>query len=66
MSNISTLRIQRKLGESLMIGHEIEVIFEKSDRNGMVSCVIKAPRSVPIHRTEVYYRRYPKSPPQEI
>lgn len=50
----SKLRIQRKYGESIMIGHHIKITLLKPESRGMVSILFEAPRNIPIHREEWY------------
>lgn len=47
------LALSRKIGESIMIGNEIEItiIEVKGDQ---VRLGINAPKSIPIHRKEIY------------
>ena len=59
-STASKLRIQRKYGESFMIGNDVKVTLLKPERGGMVSVQVEAPRSWEIHRQEVYNQRYLK------
>ena len=47
------LVLTRKEGESLMIGEDIEVNVITS-RNGQVKLAVTAPKSVEVHREEIY------------
>jgi carbon storage regulator len=47
------LVLTRKTDESIMIGDSIEVKILSSD-GGSVKLGIQAPRSVPVHRKEIY------------
>jgi carbon storage regulator len=47
------LVLTRMIGESIMIGDDIEVVLLASDRS-KVRLGIKAPQSVPVHRQEIY------------
>jgi carbon storage regulator len=47
------LVLTRKLGESIAIGHEIKIVFlEMTGKHLRIG--IEAPRSVSVHRGEVY------------
>lgn len=48
------LVISRRVGESVMIGDEIEIKLTRVDRDGQVRIAIAAPKSVPIFRRELY------------
>ena len=47
------LTLTRKVGESIMIGDNIEIIVKEIRRN-QVRIGIVAPREVPIYREEIY------------
>ena len=47
------LTLTRKVGESIRIGDEIEIVVKEIRRN-QVRIGIVAPREVPIYREEVY------------
>lgn len=47
------LVVGRKRGESIVIGHDIEVTVLRVGRDG-VRLGIVAPPAVPVHRTEIY------------
>ncbi len=47
------LTLTRKVGESIRIGDDIEIVVKEIRRN-QVRIGIVAPRSVPIYREEVY------------
>ncbi|MFA5512551.1 MAG: carbon storage regulator CsrA [Candidatus Kapaibacterium sp.] len=49
------LVLSRKIGEIVTIGNSIEISVISYDR-GVVRLGINAPRSVPVHRKEVYDR----------
>ena len=52
-----TLRIQRKPGESILIGPDIEIIFNKIEPTRLISVTVKAPREIKVHRREVHEMR---------
>ena len=47
------LVVQRKINEAVMIGDDIQIIVLEAS-NGKVRIGIKADRSVPVHRQEIY------------
>lgn len=47
------LALSRKLGETIVIGDEVEITVLDIQRD-QIKLGIKAPRSVPIHRKEIY------------
>lgn len=47
------LTLTRKVGESIRIGDEIEIVVKEIRRN-QVRIGIVAPREVPIYREEIY------------
>jgi carbon storage regulator len=47
------LVLTRMVGQSIMIGDDIEVVLLAADRS-KVRLGIKAPQSVPVHRQEIY------------
>lgn len=47
------LVMSRKIDESIIIGNEIEIVVVRIDKNN-VRLGIKAPRSISVHRKEVY------------
>ena len=47
------LTLTRKVGESIMIGDDIEIVVKEIRRN-QVRIGIIAPREVPIYREEIY------------
>ena len=49
------LILTRRLGESIRIGDDIEVTFLE-ERGHQIRVGVTAPRSVPVHRTEVWDR----------
>lgn len=49
----SMLTLTRKVGESIKIGDDIEIVVKEIRRN-QVRIGIVAPRDVPVYRTEVY------------
>jgi len=51
------LVITRNVGESLMIGDDVKIIFLGSAGRGREMKIgIEAPRTIPVFRTEVYER----------
>ncbi len=49
------LVLTRKLGESIRIGDDIEIVVTSIDRN-KVKLGIRSPAEVPVHRSEIYDR----------
>lgn len=49
------LILTRRVGETLMVGDEVEVSV-LGVKGSQVRIGIKAPKSVPVHREEVYQR----------
>lgn len=49
------LVITRKVGETIIIGDNIEVKVARVD-GGQVRLAITAPREIPVHRGEIYAR----------
>jgi carbon storage regulator len=49
------LILTRRIGETLHIGDEIEVLV-MSVKGNQVRLGIKAPKEVPVHREEIYQR----------
>jgi carbon storage regulator len=47
------LVLSRKINQSIMIGDDIRIVVVAVDRD-QVKLGIEAPRSVPVHRSEVY------------
>lgn len=48
------LVLERKEGEKIRIGHDIEIMVVSVRAGDKVRIGIKAPASVPVHREEVY------------
>lgn len=55
------LVLSRKLGESIVIGHDIEVTVLEV-HGGRVKLGLVGPKDVPIHREEVYVQLNPPHP----
>lgn len=49
------LILTRKIGESLLIGDEVEITV-LSIRGGQVKLGVKAPKEISVHREEIYQR----------
>ena len=49
------LVLTRKVGESIRIGDEIEIVVTAVDQN-KVRIGVKSPRSIPVYREELYRR----------
>lgn len=47
------LILTRKIGEKLIIDHDIEVVILETKGN-QIRLGVKAPKEIPIHREEVY------------
>lgn len=47
------LVLSRKINQSIMIGDDVRIVVVAVDRD-QVKLGIEAPRSVPVHRSEVY------------
>ena len=47
------LVLNRKLGESIRVGHDVEIVVVRIERS-QVRLGVSAPREIPIHRNEVY------------
>lgn len=60
------LTLTRKVGESIRIGDDIEIIVKEIRRN-QVRIGVVAPRDVPIHREEIYdaIQRVPEDTDEE-
>lgn len=60
------LTLTRKVGESIRIGDDIEIIVKEIRRN-QVRIGVVAPRDVPIHREEIYdaIQRVPEETDEE-
>lgn len=66
------LVLSRKLNQSIVIGDEIRIVVVSIDRD-TIKLGIDAPRSVPVHRSEVYEEiqranraAVPGTPPQPV
>jgi len=55
------LVFERYPGQSIMIGDDIEITIAFV-RHGRVRIGITAPRSIPVHRKEIYERRHRQTP----
>lgn len=51
-NSLGSLTVSRKSGESILIGENITVTINAAS-NGATKVTIKAPRSIPIMRTEL-------------
>lgn len=49
------LILSRNIGESIRIGDDIKLVVLEND-GSQVRIGIDAPKSVPVHREEIYYR----------
>lgn len=49
------LILTRKIGESLLIGDEVEITV-LSVRGSQVKLGVKAPKEIAVHREEIYHR----------
>lgn len=49
------LILTRKIGESLLIGDDVEITV-LSIRGGQVKLGVKAPKEISVHREEIYQR----------
>jgi carbon storage regulator len=47
------LVLSRKINQSIMVGDDVRIVIVAVDRD-QVKLGIEAPRSVPVHRSEVY------------
>jgi carbon storage regulator len=47
------LILTRKIGEAIQIGKDIRIIISDAE-GGTVKVGIEAPRSIPVHREEIY------------
>jgi carbon storage regulator len=47
------LVLSRKINQSIMIGDDVRIVIVAVDRD-QVKLGIEAPRSVPVHRSEIY------------
>ena len=50
------LILTRNFNESIKVGNDITVIVVKIHRN-QVTLGIEAPRDIPVHREEIYFKR---------
>ena len=50
------LIVTRRKGESIMIGRDVVVTVISSKRDGTIRIGIDAPKSVEVHREEVYLK----------
>jgi carbon storage regulator len=48
------LNLSRKVGEQIVIGDDVVVTYLGTNRKGEARIGIEAPRSLPVHREEVY------------
>ena len=55
------LVLTRRIGESVHIGDDIQVVI-LSSKNNQVRIGIAAPKEVPIHREEIYSKHYRDDP----
>jgi carbon storage regulator len=59
------LILTRRLGETLMIGDEVRVTIV-SISGSQVRVGIVAPKSVEVHREEIYRRIHPETVPPDV
>lgn len=59
------LILSRKEGESIMLAENICITILKNT-NGKVDVGIDAPKSMPVHRLEIFNKVYTKDNPQKI
>lgn len=50
------LKINRKVGQSVLIGEDVVVTIEQVHGNHLVTLDIEAPRSISIHREEIFLK----------
>ena len=50
------LILERNIGESLLIGDDIKITVPKYNKGKQGRVGVEAPKSVPVHREEVYNR----------
>lgn len=49
------LILTRRLGETIRIGHDIEVVV-LSAKGNQIRIGVEAPKEIPVHREEIYER----------
>ena len=53
------LVITRRVGETLMIGEDVQVTV-LGTRGNQVRIAVNAPKEIPVHREEIYKRIHPE------
>lgn len=53
------LILTRRIGETLMIGHDVEITL-LGIKNNQARIGINAPKEIEVHREEIYYKIHPE------
>lgn len=59
------LILSRREDESIVIGDDIKITILKPERRGVTRLGITAPRSVPVHREEIYQKIQSQTPSED-